>query len=69
MTSESHFVIVTPRTAAPTILLLILGQIDHELDDTEWVISRQLAQLTATRNSGKIREDVWRDVTSSCDAW
>ncbi|KAI0209686.1 Fanconi anemia group I protein [Lamellibrachia satsuma] len=36
----SIYPVVTARTAAPITLLLVLGQIDRELDDTEWAINR-----------------------------
>ncbi|KAK2176099.1 hypothetical protein NP493_683g02030 [Ridgeia piscesae] len=36
----SIYSVVTARTAAPVTLLLVLGQIDRELDDTEWSVNR-----------------------------
>ncbi|XP_064602070.1 Fanconi anemia group I protein-like [Liolophura sinensis] len=37
---RTHFSLVTPRSAAPTLVLLLLQQVEEELDHTEWVIGR-----------------------------
>ncbi|OWF38448.1 Fanconi anemia group I protein-like [Mizuhopecten yessoensis] len=42
---RTHHASVTARTAAPTILLLVLQQVERELDDTEWAIARIKANI------------------------
>ncbi|XP_056004226.1 Fanconi anemia group I protein-like [Ostrea edulis] len=37
---KTHFSLVTPRTAAPILLNLVLQQTERELDDTDWVVAR-----------------------------
>lgn len=44
MEDETNFAMVTNRTAAPTLILLVLSHIEKELDDTEWVINRVRAE-------------------------
>ncbi|XP_060066716.1 Fanconi anemia group I protein-like [Ylistrum balloti] len=41
---RTHHASITARTAAPTILLLVLQQVERELDDTEWAIARIKAE-------------------------
>ena len=53
---RTNFTLINHKTACPTVLSLLLSQIDRELDDTEWVVTRmrsQLATLDTGRNSGK----------------
>ncbi len=45
---------VIPRTAGPTILLPLLAQIDHELDDTDWILQRLKAELSQIQHSGNL---------------
>ncbi|XP_052249477.1 Fanconi anemia group I protein-like isoform X2 [Dreissena polymorpha] len=46
--SPTNFAIVTARSAAPTVLQLVLAQCERELDDTDWVITRGKADHAAT---------------------
>ncbi|XP_070540770.1 Fanconi anemia group I protein-like [Ptychodera flava] len=36
---RTHYAIINPRTAAPTVLLLLMSQVDKYLDETDWVLS------------------------------
>ncbi|XP_077992604.1 Fanconi anemia group I protein-like [Glandiceps talaboti] len=36
---KTHYAIINPRTAAPTVLLLLMHQIEKYIDETEWVLS------------------------------
>ncbi|XP_010181935.1 PREDICTED: Fanconi anemia group I protein [Mesitornis unicolor] len=38
--SRSHFAIVNARTAAPTVCLLVLGQVDKVLEEVDWLIKK-----------------------------
>ncbi|KFP89509.1 Fanconi anemia group I protein, partial [Apaloderma vittatum] len=38
--SQSHFAIVNAKTAAPTVCLLVLGQVDKVLEEVDWVIKK-----------------------------
>ncbi|NXN17270.1 FANCI protein, partial [Indicator maculatus] len=38
--SRSHFAIVNPKTAAPTVCLLVLGQADKVLEEVDWLIKK-----------------------------
>ncbi|KAM7102064.1 Fanconi anemia group I protein isoform 3-T3 [Ciconia maguari] len=38
--SRSHFAIVNAKTAAPTVSLLILGQVDKVLEEVDWLIKK-----------------------------
>nr|KAG5697291.1 hypothetical protein BaRGS_004957 [Batillaria attramentaria] len=40
---RTHFAVITQRTAAPHIVTLLLPYVDHDLDDTDWIISRMKA--------------------------
>lgn len=42
---RTHFALLTPRSAAPMVILLVLNHMDTELDDTEWVINRLKADI------------------------
>lgn len=44
---RTHHASITARTAAPTILSLVLQQVERELDDTEWAIARMKADTLA----------------------
>ncbi|XP_029430522.1 Fanconi anemia group I protein [Rhinatrema bivittatum] len=37
---QSHFAIVTPKTAAPTVCLMVLCQITKILDEVDWLIAK-----------------------------
>ena len=39
---------ITNRTAAPCVLMLVLQHCEKELDDTDWVISRVKADTICT---------------------
>jgi len=47
LNQSSTMSIINQCTAAPTILLLLLTQMDMELDDTEWVMT-MLNGMTAS---------------------
>ncbi|NWR31006.1 FANCI protein, partial [Tachuris rubrigastra] len=38
--SQCHFAIVNAKTAAPTVCLLVLGQVDKVLDEVDWLIKK-----------------------------
>ncbi|GAB0194188.1 Fanconi anemia group I protein [Grus japonensis] len=38
--SRSHFAIVNAKTAAPTVCLLVLGQVDKVLEEVDWLIKK-----------------------------
>ncbi|XP_067999511.1 Fanconi anemia group I protein [Melanerpes formicivorus] len=38
--SRSHFALVNPKTAAPTVCLLVLGQADKVLEEVDWLIKK-----------------------------
>uniref|UniRef100_A0A8B9M890 FA complementation group I n=1 Tax=Accipiter nisus TaxID=211598 RepID=A0A8B9M890_9AVES len=38
--SRSHFAIVNAKTAAPTVCLLLLGQVDKVLEEVDWLIKK-----------------------------
>ena len=40
MDSRTNFAMVTTRTVAPCVLMLVLQHCEKELDDTDWVIAR-----------------------------
>ncbi|NXH13372.1 FANCI protein, partial [Bucco capensis] len=42
--SQSHFALVNAKTAAPTVCLLVLGQVDKVLEEVDWLI-KKLASL------------------------
>ncbi|XP_064629898.1 Fanconi anemia group I protein-like [Lineus longissimus] len=42
---DSKFAIITHRTSAPTVLLLVLSQIERDLEDTDWAISKMRGKL------------------------
>ena len=49
---RTHFALLTPRTAAPTVVLLVLNSMDKDLDDTDWVINRLKADILAEAAMG-----------------
>ena len=49
MTDDPYFAIVNPRTAAPNILMVLLGQIDKVLDEIDWFMAKMKADKA---NSG-----------------
>ena len=44
---RTHFSLITPRTAAPHVLVLLLPYADHDLDDTDWVVARMKADCSS----------------------
>ncbi|XP_038070700.1 Fanconi anemia group I protein-like isoform X2 [Patiria miniata] len=44
---STHYSIVNKKTAAPTVLLLLMSQIDRSLEETEWVLLRMKAELAS----------------------
>ncbi|XP_022096600.1 Fanconi anemia group I protein-like [Acanthaster planci] len=46
--SSTHYSIVSQRTAAPTVLLLLMSQVDRSLEETEWVLNRMKAELVSS---------------------
>ncbi|CAC5388853.1 FANCI [Mytilus coruscus] len=44
---RTHFALLTPRSAAPMVVLLVLNHMDRDLDDTEWVVNRLKADILA----------------------
>ena len=62
MAQESNFAIVTPRTAAPSVWMLLLDQMDREGEDTDWVINRLKGELAGDSQKeldGKFCDVVW----------
>uniref|UniRef100_A0A8B9M6K6 FA complementation group I n=1 Tax=Accipiter nisus TaxID=211598 RepID=A0A8B9M6K6_9AVES len=53
--SRSHFAIVNAKTAAPTVCLLLLGQVDKVLEEVDWLI-KKLTSL-GSDTSGNKSED------------
>ncbi|XP_076434906.1 Fanconi anemia group I protein-like [Babylonia areolata] len=43
---RTHFSLITTRTAAPHVVMLLLPLVDQDLDDTEWVLSRMKTDST-----------------------
>ncbi|KAL3863875.1 hypothetical protein ACJMK2_005602 [Sinanodonta woodiana] len=64
---KTHFALVTSRSAAPTVLLLVVHHIDQELDNTEWVISHIKADTLATSDSSSSTGDEHVDLTQRED--
>uniref|UniRef100_A0A8B9M9V7 FA complementation group I n=1 Tax=Accipiter nisus TaxID=211598 RepID=A0A8B9M9V7_9AVES len=52
--SRSHFAIVNAKTAAPTVCLLLLGQVDKVLEEVDWLIKKltSLGSDTSGNKSG-----------------
>ncbi|MBN3282945.1 FANCI protein, partial [Polyodon spathula] len=48
---QSHFAIVNAKTAAPTATLLILSQVGRILDEVDWLITKQKAQLSSDKTA------------------
>eukprot|EP00062_Callorhinchus_milii_P022135 gi/632979592/ref/XP_007906555.1/ PREDICTED: Fanconi anemia group I protein [Callorhinchus milii] len=46
---HSHFAIVSLKTAAPTVMLLVLSQVAKVLEEVEWLIIKLKGQLEADR--------------------
>ncbi|KAK1158085.1 Fanconi anemia group I protein-like isoform X1 [Acipenser oxyrinchus oxyrinchus] len=46
---QSHFAIVNAKTAAPTATLLVLSQVGRILDEVDWLITKQKAQLSSDK--------------------
>ncbi|KAK1788907.1 hypothetical protein P4O66_015815, partial [Electrophorus voltai] len=54
---QSHFAIVSRKTAAATTLL-VLSQVGKAMDEVEWLIAKKKSQLTAERtNTGAGQQD------------
>ncbi|XP_064014178.1 Fanconi anemia group I protein [Pogoniulus pusillus] len=45
---QSHFAIVTAKTAAPTVCLLVLGQADKVLEEVDWLIKKLSSLVSDT---------------------
>lgn len=45
---KTHFSLMTPTTAAPHVVLLMLPFVDSDLDNTDWVIARMKANTTVS---------------------
>ncbi|NXX42614.1 FANCI protein, partial [Tricholaema leucomelas] len=45
---RSHFAIVTAKTAAPTVCLLVLGQADKVLEEVDWLIKKLSSLVSDT---------------------
>ncbi|NXN91847.1 FANCI protein, partial [Rhinopomastus cyanomelas] len=41
--SQSHFAIVNAKTAAPTVCLLVLSQVDKVLEEVDWLIKKLIS--------------------------
>ena len=41
---STHFSLITHRTAAPVVVLLVLASCERQLDDVDWVIMRIKAE-------------------------
>ena len=55
---RTHFSLITPRTAAPHVVVLLLPYADHDLDDTDWVIARMKANCSShVSTEGKFTEN------------
>ena len=48
----AKYVMVTTRTATPTILLPVLQQMDKELEDTEWILNKLKAEMSLPSGTG-----------------
>ncbi|MBN3281475.1 FANCI protein, partial [Polyodon spathula] len=48
---QSHFAIVNAKTAAPTATLLVLSQVGRILDEVDWLITKQKAQLSSDKTA------------------
>uniref|UniRef100_A0A4W4HBM7 FA complementation group I n=1 Tax=Electrophorus electricus TaxID=8005 RepID=A0A4W4HBM7_ELEEL len=58
---QSHFAIVSRKTAAATTLL-VLSQVGKAMDEVEWLIAKKKSQLTAERtNTGTITQPGQQD--------
>ncbi|KAM7102063.1 Fanconi anemia group I protein isoform 2-T2 [Ciconia maguari] len=51
--SRSHFAIVNAKTAAPTVSLLILGQVDKVLEEVDWLIKKLTSLGSETSDSSQ----------------
>ncbi len=52
---SKNFAIVNAETAAPTVLLLLMSQIDKFLDETEWVVTRMEAGIGNESDEGTFK--------------
>jgi hypothetical protein len=43
---QTHYSLINARTAVPHVVLLLLPYVDHDLEDTEWVISKMKADTS-----------------------
>lgn len=46
---QSHFAMVNAKTAAPTVVQLILSQVEKVLEEVDWLITKLKAQLSSDR--------------------
>ncbi|XP_075621224.1 Fanconi anemia group I protein isoform X2 [Balearica regulorum gibbericeps] len=51
--SRSHFAIVNAKTAAPTVCLLVLGQVDKVLEEVDWLIKKLTSLGSDTSDSSQ----------------
>ncbi|KAM9637706.1 Fanconi anemia group I protein isoform 2-T2 [Morphnus guianensis] len=51
--SRSHFAIVNAKTAAPTVCLLLLGQVDKVLEEVDWLIKKLTSLGSDTSDSSQ----------------
>ncbi|XP_031554270.1 Fanconi anemia group I protein-like [Actinia tenebrosa] len=49
--NRTHFAIVNPRTAAPTIALIVVNQMDKILDELDWTMSKIRGDLAVTQST------------------
>ena len=54
----NNFAAVTARTAAPAVLLLVLGQAEEALGDIDWMINRLKTELLVKPVAGKILKGI-----------
>ncbi|VDI13191.1 fanconi anemia group I protein [Mytilus galloprovincialis] len=57
---RTNFALLTPRSAAPMVVLLVLNHMDRDLDDTEWVVNRLKADILA---ESALEDDTGVDLT------
>ncbi|XP_071959979.1 Fanconi anemia group I protein-like [Antedon mediterranea] len=45
--NSSNFSLINPRTAAPSILLLLVPHIEQALEETDWILGQMMSQLSS----------------------
>ena len=50
--NTTHFAVITPATAAPVVISLVLTHLERQLEDTEWVINRVRGEVGIPESDG-----------------